>query len=259
MSGARPWTEEERQNPGSAQAEQEAASWIRAMFGRVAHRYDLANHLLSFGIDHYWRSRTAHRVRHILRDPRARVLDICCGTGDLVLALERGRAPGATPILGSDFCHPMLVGAKKKMEQGRAGSAARAPLFEADALRLPLADGSLDLLTVAFGFRNLANYRAGLAEMRRVLRPAGTVAILEFTQPPNAAFRALYHFYSRRILPIIGGALTGDRGAYTYLPESVKRFPNAPALAAEMGRAGFGQVEYEYLTGGIVALHVGTG
>lgn len=259
MNGARPWTEEERRNPGSSQTEQEAASWIRAMFGRVAHRYDLANHLLSFGIDRYWRARTAHRVHHILRDPRARVLDICCGTGDLVFALERGRAPGGTPIFGSDFCHPMLVGAKHKIEQRSAGSSASAPLFEADALRLPLADRSLDLLTVAFGFRNLANYRAGLAEIRRVLRPAGTVAILEFTQPPNAAFRALYHFYSRRILPIIGGALTGDRGAYTYLPESVKRFPNAPALAAEMGRAGFAQVEYEYLTGGIVALHLGSG
>jgi demethylmenaquinone methyltransferase / 2-methoxy-6-polyprenyl-1,4-benzoquinol methylase len=258
MNGARPWTEEDGRNPGGAEAEQEAASWIRSMFGRVAHRYDLANHLLSFGIDHYWRSRTAYRVRHILRNPSARVLDVCCGTGDLLLALERGRASRGTPILGSDFCHPMLVGAKRKIDHNRGASSERAPLFEANALRLPLADRSLDLLTIAFGFRNLANYRAGLAEMRRVLRPAGMVAVLEFTQPPNASFRTLYQFYSRRILPIIGGALTGDRGAYTYLPESVKRFPNAPALAAEMVRAGFAKVEYEYLSCGIVALHLGS-
>jgi len=251
MKGARPWTEDERRASEAAHTEQEAASWIQAMFGRVAHRYDLANHVLSFGIDRYWRERTARRVRQILRDPASRVLDICCGTGDLVLALERSRARGALPVFGSDFCHPMLVGARQKMDG--------APLFEADALHLPVADGCLDLVTVAFGFRNLANYRAGLVEMRRVLRPGGTVAILEFTQPPNAAFAALYHFYSRRILPIIGGALTGDRSAYTYLPESVKRFPDAPALAIEMGRAGFPQVEYEYLTGGIVALHLGRG
>jgi demethylmenaquinone methyltransferase / 2-methoxy-6-polyprenyl-1,4-benzoquinol methylase len=244
MKGARSWVADR-----GVPAEQDAASWIQAMFGRVAHRYDLANHLLSFGIDRYWRAHTAHRVRHILANPQARVLDICCGTGDLVLSLSRLRAARAFPVLGSDFCHPMLVRAKRKV--------ASSTLFEADALQLPLADASLDLLTVAFGFRNLANYRAGLAEMRRVLRPGGTAAILEFTQPPNPVFAALYHFYSRRILPVIGGALSGDRSAYTYLPESVKRFPDAPTLVAEMERAGFTQVDYEYLTGGIVALHVG--
>jgi demethylmenaquinone methyltransferase / 2-methoxy-6-polyprenyl-1,4-benzoquinol methylase len=247
MKGARSWVEDR-----GAPTEQEAASWIRAMFGRVAHRYDLANHLLSLGIDQYWRTHTARRVRHILANPQARVLDVCCGTGDLVIALERARRAGRTsPVLGSDFCHPMLVRAKRKIASGT--------LFEADALRLPLADGSLDLLTVAFGFRNLANYQAGLAEMRRVLRPGGTAGILEFSQPPNPVFAAMYHFYSRRILPVIGGALSGDRSAYTYLPESVKRFPDAPALAAEMRHAGFTQVGYEYLTGGIVALHLGSG
>jgi demethylmenaquinone methyltransferase / 2-methoxy-6-polyprenyl-1,4-benzoquinol methylase len=250
MKGARPWVEE-RATP----TDQEAASWIRAMFGRVAHRYDLANHLLSFGIDYYWRAHTARRLRHILENPQARILDICCGTGDLVLALERARRARVNAVLGSDFCHPMLVGAKHKMEQ----RASRSALFESDALRLPLADGYLDLLTVAFGFRNLANYQAGLAEMRRVLRPGGTAAILEFSQPPNAGFAALYHFYSRRILPLIGGALSGDRTAYTYLPESVKRFPDAKELAADMRRAGFAEVNYEYLTGGIVALHIGQG
>jgi demethylmenaquinone methyltransferase / 2-methoxy-6-polyprenyl-1,4-benzoquinol methylase len=250
MKGARPWVEDR-----NSQTEQEAARWIRDMFGRVARRYDLANHLLSFGIDYYWRAQTARRLRHILANPEARILDICCGTGDLVLALERARRGQAKAVLGSDFCHPMLAGAKAKLEQRHAA----AGLFEADALRLPLPSASLDLLTVAFGFRNLANYQAGLAEMRRVLRPGGTAAILEFSRPSSPLFAALYHFYSRRILPVIGGALSGDRSAYTYLPESVKRFPDADELAAEMRRAGFPRVSYEYLTGGIVALHIGEG
>lgn len=236
--------------PQGTRSEQEAASWVRGMFGRVAPRYDLANHLLSFNIDRYWRAHTVRRVRSILERPDARVLDICCGTGDLVLALEKAR--GAM-VWGSDFCHPMLVAARRKA----ADRHARAFLFESDALRLPVRDGSLDLITVAFGFRNLANYQAGLAEMRRALRPGGMAAILEFSQPPNAAFRALYEFYSRRILPRIGGTLTGSRDAYMYLPESVRKFPNAPALAADMKAAGFNGVEFEYLTGGIVALHLG--
>jgi demethylmenaquinone methyltransferase / 2-methoxy-6-polyprenyl-1,4-benzoquinol methylase len=246
MRGAAPWTAGE----DAAHTEQEAAHLVRAMFGRVARRYDLANRLLSLSIDRYWRAYTARRVRHILANPAARVLDICCGTGDLVVALERLRG---APVLGSDFCHPMLVAATRKLSCGRKHSS----LFEADALRLPLADHSLDLLTVAFGFRNLANYESGLAEMRRVLRPGGTAAILEFSQPPNAVFGALYHFYSRRILPWIGGAISGDRSAYTYLPESVKKFPSASELAAAMRCAGFPETEYEHLTGGIVALHLG--
>jgi demethylmenaquinone methyltransferase/2-methoxy-6-polyprenyl-1,4-benzoquinol methylase len=236
--------------PAGAQSEQEAAAWVRDMFGRVAQRYDLANHLLSFNIDRYWRAHTVRRVRHILDDPASRVLDICCGTGDLVLALERARGG---PVLGSDFCHPMLVAARGKV----ARSQARAPLFEADALQLPLADASLSLITVAFGFRNLANYQAGLREMRRVLRPGGMAAILEFSQPPNPAFAAFYNFYSRRILPVIGGALSGNPDAYRYLPESVRKFPGAAELAGQMRSAGFRQVSYEFLTGGIVALHLG--
>jgi len=236
--------------PQGTRSEQEAANWVRGMFGRVAPRYDLANHLLSFNIDRYWRAHTVRRVRAVLERPEARVLDICCGTGDLALALERAR--GAA-VWGSDFCHPMLVAARRKAADRRA----RAFLFESDALRLPVRDGSLDLITVAFGFRNLANYQAGLAEMRRALRPGGMAAILEFSQPPNAAFRAVYEFYSRRILPLIGGALSGSRDAYTYLPESVRKFPNAPALADDMKAAGFSGVEFEYLTGGIVALHLG--
>jgi demethylmenaquinone methyltransferase/2-methoxy-6-polyprenyl-1,4-benzoquinol methylase len=236
--------------PEGARNEQEAASWVRGMFGRVAHRYDLANHLLSFNIDRHWRAHTVRRVRSILDRPGARVLDICCGTGDLVLALAKSRHP----VLGSDFCHPMLVAAKEKIDRRLATAA----LFESDALHLPLRDASLDLLTVAFGFRNLANYENGLAEIGRVLRPGGTAAILEFTTPPNTAFAALYNFYSRRILPLIGGAISGSRDAYTYLPDSVRKFPDAPDLAARMTAAGFQAVEFEYLTGGIVALHLGS-
>jgi len=234
--------------PAGACTEQEAAAWVRAMFGRVAHRYDLANHLLSFNIDRYWRAHTAGRVRDILARPEARVLDICCGTGDQMRALER-RRHGGVPVAGSDFCHPMLVAASAKL--------GGAPLVEADALDLPLRAGSLDLVTAAFGFRNLANYDAGLREMRRVLRDGGVAAILEFSQPPNPAFGALYRFYSRRILPVVGGLLSGSRDAYRYLPESVRKFPSPEELAASMRAAGFARVEFERLTGGIVALHLG--
>jgi len=236
--------------PAGARSEQEAAAWVRGMFGRVAPRYDFANHLLSFNIDRYWRARTVARLRPVLEDPEARVLDVCCGTGDLVVALERARR---APVMGSDFCHPMLVAAGRKIARRPNPS----PLFESDALALPLPDASLDLLTTAFGFRNLANYEAGLREMRRVLKPGGTAAILEFSQPPNAAFAALYNFYSRRILPWIGGAVSGNRDAYTYLPESVRKFPSAAELVAAMRRAGFREAGYELFTGGIVALHIG--
>jgi demethylmenaquinone methyltransferase/2-methoxy-6-polyprenyl-1,4-benzoquinol methylase len=234
--------------PEGARTEQEAAAWVRSMFGRVAHRYDLANHLLSFNIDRYWRAHTVRRVRDVLARPDARVLDMCCGTGDLMRALQR-RRPGGVPVMASDFCHPMLVAARGKLRG--------AALVEADALELPLRAGSLDLITVAFGFRNLANYDAGLREMRRVLRGGGVAAILEFSQPPNAVFGALYKFYSRRILPVVGGALSGSRDAYRYLPESVRKFPSPEELAESMRAAGFGRVEFERLTGGIVTLHLG--
>jgi demethylmenaquinone methyltransferase/2-methoxy-6-polyprenyl-1,4-benzoquinol methylase len=220
------------------------------MFGRVAHRYDFANHLLSANMDRHWRSHTVRAVRDVLMRPDARVLDLACGTGDLLIALER--AAGRS-LMGSDFCHPMLTGARAKLER----AALRSMLFESDALALPLRDASVDLIAIAFGFRNLANYRAGLREMRRVLRPGGALAILEFSQPPNRAFAASYNWYSRRVLPLIGGALSGVPGAYRYLPESVRKFPAPDALAAMMGEAGFSLVEWEYLTLGIVALHIG--
>ena len=232
--------------PEGAAGEQEAARWVRGMFGRIAPRYDLANHLLSGNLDRLWRRRTVQRVRPILDRPDARVLDICCGTGDLARALQK-RA--ASRVLASDFCHPMLVAARRKIPAG--------VLFEADALRLPIADASLDLITVAFGFRNLTNYEAGLREMRRVLRPGGMAAILEFSQPRNSLFASVYHFYSRRVLPWIGGLITGAQDAYRYLPASIQKFPDAPALAAQLRQAGFADVSFEYLTGGSVALHLG--
>lgn len=236
--------------PDGAQSEQEASRWVRGMFGRVAHRYDLANHLLSANIDKTWRAHTVAKVRDILRRPDSRVMDLACGTGDLLVALEREAQRG---LLGSDFCHPMLAGAQSKL--ARLGL--KSSLLEADALALPMPDASLDLITIAFGFRNFANYRGGLTELRRVLRPGGALAILEFTQPPNAAFAAVYNWYSRKVLPILGGAISGAPEAYKYLPESVRKFPDAPELAEMMRECGYGVVEWEYLTFGIVGLHVG--
>jgi demethylmenaquinone methyltransferase/2-methoxy-6-polyprenyl-1,4-benzoquinol methylase len=232
--------------PEGARTEHEASAWVRDMFARVAPRYDLANHLLSFNMDRRWRARTVRRVAEVLLRPQSRVLDLCCGTGDLLIALE---SAARRPLWGSDFCHPMLAAARRKTPLAR--------LFEADALQLPLRDGAVDLVTVAFGFRNLASYSGGLAELRRVLDSGGMLAVLEFSQPPNPAFAALYNFYSRRILPVIGGAVSGARDAYAYLPESVRRFPSAEELAAGMRRAGFRDVRFEYMTGGIVALHTG--
>ncbi|HSW51029.1 MAG TPA: bifunctional demethylmenaquinone methyltransferase/2-methoxy-6-polyprenyl-1,4-benzoquinol methylase UbiE [Bryobacteraceae bacterium] len=236
--------------PPGAAGEDEAARWVRRMFASVAHRYDLLNHLLSFNADRSWRRRTVERVAPVLAMPSARILDLCCGTGDLVLALEARR--GAA-VWGCDFCRPMLEIARRKF----AAAGSRASLIEADVLRLPLPSNSLDLVTVAFGFRNLASYRAGLEEMARVLRPGGLAAILEFSRPPSRLFARLYDLYSRRVLPAIGGALSGSREAYTYLPDSVRRFPDAETLAAEMRGAGFDEVTFERLTAGIVALHLG--
>jgi demethylmenaquinone methyltransferase/2-methoxy-6-polyprenyl-1,4-benzoquinol methylase len=236
--------------PAGAQNEEQAARWVRGMFGRIAPRYDLLNHLLSLNIDRYWRAHTATRVSHILKRPDARALDLCCGTGDLMLALA---ARSSARILGSDFCHPMLVAANAKMRE----RSRRSEIFEADALTLPVASQSLDLITIAFGFRNLANYTSGLREFARVLKPGGALAILEFSQPPNRLLARGYDFYSKSILPTLGGWISGSRDAYTYLPESVRKFPSAEALAAQMRDCGFSDVRFERLTAGVVALHLG--
>jgi demethylmenaquinone methyltransferase/2-methoxy-6-polyprenyl-1,4-benzoquinol methylase len=232
--------------PAGAETEQQASAWVRGMFGRIAPRYDLLNHLLSMNIDRFWRARTVARVAPILERPGAQVLDVCCGTGDLTLALE-SRSRSAS-VFGSDFCHSMLVAARRK----------RCPaLFEADALQLPVAEASFDLITIAFGFRNLTNYRGGLVELRRILKPGGQLAILEFSTPPNALLARLYRFYSRAILPAIGGMISGSKDAYTYLPESVRKFPDAEGLTNQMRDAGFVNVRFERMTAGIVALHLG--
>ncbi|MCS6952322.1 MAG: bifunctional demethylmenaquinone methyltransferase/2-methoxy-6-polyprenyl-1,4-benzoquinol methylase UbiE [Bryobacterales bacterium] len=229
--------------------EQETARRVRLLFERVVPRYDLLNHLLSFQLDRWWRKRTAQRLRETLRRPGALALDLCCGTGDLLRALL---AEGASAVVGADFCHPMLVAARRKT--------ARHPsvrLVEADALQLPFPAGLFDAVTSAFGFRNLANYRCGLAEMFRVLRPGGVAAILELSQPRHSLLARLYGFYSRRILPRVGGLVSGCAEAYAYLPQSVRNFLTAEQLASEMAQAGFRPVDFERLTGGIVALHLG--
>jgi demethylmenaquinone methyltransferase/2-methoxy-6-polyprenyl-1,4-benzoquinol methylase len=236
--------------PDGAANEQAASQWVRGMFGRIAPRYDLLNHLLSFNLDRRWRARTVKRVAEILDRPHARVLDLCCGTGDVALALE---SRARRSVLASDFCHPMLVEARRKI----AARGFRSPVFEADALSIPLASGSLDLITVAFGFRNLSNYQSGLEEVLRVLKPGGVAAILEFSQPTNAAFRRVYGFFSTSVLPRVGGIVSGSREAYSYLPESIRKFPGAEELADEMRNAGFSQVDFERMTGGAVALHLG--
>lgn len=224
---------------------------MRRMFDGVAPRYDLLNHLLSFNVDRYWRSQTVGALKPQIANSNARIVDLCCGSGDLMLALQK-----ASParVLGSDFSHQMLRTANDKIARRNVPC----KVFEADALTLPLATGSCDVVTAAFGFRNLANYRRGLDELLRVLRPGGTAAILEFTTPPNAGFRAFYNFYSNRLLPVIGGIISGSREAYTYLPESVRKFPDAPTLAEQFRQVGFTDVRFRYMTFGIVALHIGT-
>jgi demethylmenaquinone methyltransferase/2-methoxy-6-polyprenyl-1,4-benzoquinol methylase len=231
-------------SPAGVQGEQEVARHVRRMFDGVAPRYDFLNHLLSFQTDRYWRWRTVRLLRPYLLRPNCHVIDLCCGSGDLTIALQRA-CPST--VIGSDFSHRMLLAARKKT---------RTPLFEADALMLPVRDGAADLVTAAFGFRNLANYRKGLEEMLRVLKPGGTAAILEFSTPPNALFRAAYNTYSRRILPRVGALFSGEPEAYSYLPESVRQFPAAEELAAQMREAGFAQVTFHHMTFGVVALHI---
>ena len=221
------------------------------MFSGIAGRYDFLNHLLSANIDRRWRKKVASQLRHVLSNDGARALDIACGTGDLSLALaETTKAQ----IIGTDFCRPMLEIAARKA----ASSGERIPLIEGDALRLPFADQSFEAVTIAFGLRNLANVEGGLKELLRVLKPSGRAAILEFSSPVVPGLRGLFNFYFTRVLPRIGGLLSGSRSAYEYLPDSVSRFPDQKRLAALMRKVGFEEVEYRNLTGGIAALHLGT-
>ncbi len=224
---------------------------VQSMFGRIATRYDLANHLLSGGIDVWWRRRLVTTVRR--NTPRA-VLDLATGSGDVAFALGRG-LPAETAILGMDFCQPMLDQAEAK----KTAAAARYPRItfrQGDGLALPLADESFDAVTISFGLRNLVDRARGLREMRRVLRPGGQLVVLEFSQP-YAWFRPLYYLYLRRVLPRIAGWVTGDRAAYEYLNNTIAQFPDRVALAAEISAAGFIDVQAEPLTLGTVALHSG--
>jgi demethylmenaquinone methyltransferase / 2-methoxy-6-polyprenyl-1,4-benzoquinol methylase len=261
--------------PQGAVTEADASRQVREMFTQIAPRYDLLNHLLSLQLDRLWRARVARRLRAILDRSDALALDLCCGTGDLAFSLARG---SRARIIGADFSHAMLVRARQKSaalgdsaarwlaekapasESGRYnGEAPNAafpmPFFEADALRLPFAAASFDLVTSAFGFRNLANYEEGLKEIHRVLKPGGTVAILEFTEPPTGLVGNFYRWYFRNILPRIGGLLSGDRSAYTYLPASVSRFFRPAELASLMTAVGYDAAEFRVWTLGTVALH----
>lgn len=267
--------------PEGAQTEREVSTYVRQMFSRIAPRYDLLNHVLSFNLDKRWRRRTARRFRHILGRADARALDLCCGTGDLTIALdhEAAREDAAQPSLpegnadkggkgrarvyGSDFAHPMLLKAAGKsffrrsvdFHGGCALEMWRIPYFEGDALSLPVPDAGFDLVTCAFGFRNLANYEDGLREMHRVLRPGGELGILEFAAPRSALFASLYRFYFTNVLPRVGGAISGNAEAYTYLPRSVSNFPAPEELRTLMSQVGFTDAQSEMWTFGVVALH----
>ena len=222
------------------------------MFDAIAPRYDLLNHILSAGIDRTWWWRGARTLRPILDRPEATILDLCCGTGDMTLALLRRRpaAPATRPLLAVDFSHQMLSRGSKKFR------ASNVITIEADALHLPLADDSTDLISSAFGFRNLASYEDGLAELFRVLRPGGQIAILECNQPDGLA-GALYNLYFRYILPRIG-ALLSNAAAYNYLPHSVARFPRAPRMLALIRAAGFIDASWTSYTFGIAGLYRAT-
>jgi demethylmenaquinone methyltransferase / 2-methoxy-6-polyprenyl-1,4-benzoquinol methylase len=242
--------------PQGARDESEAAARVRDMFTRIVPRYDFLNHLLSFSFDHVWRRRTARTFLHILHRPRARILDLCCGTGDLAFALDSARTSIAddaarAQILGSDFVEPMLIRARQKAHTRR-----RAVVFTAaDALRLPFPDATFDLVTMAFGFRNLVNYEEGLRECARVLKRGGEVGILEFTEPSSGSMARLFRFYFKNVLPLIGAAVSGNSEAYAYLPKSVSSFPRPPELSVLVEKCGFSDVRFTSWNFGSVTLH----
>lgn len=225
---------------------------VRQMFGEIARRYDLLNHLLSLGIDRSWRRRT---VRLVPPDEGGGpVLDVCSGTADLALAYWR--ASRTVRVVGADFCHPMLTIGRKKCD--RAGAVQRVQLVEADALQLPFPDDTFQIVCVAFGLRNVNDTDRGLREMARVCRPAGRVAVLEFSTPRLWPLGAVYGWYFRRVLPRIGQLLANSRqAAYNYLPASVGQFPQDEALAERMRAAGLTGVEYRPFTLGVCTLYVG--
>jgi demethylmenaquinone methyltransferase/2-methoxy-6-polyprenyl-1,4-benzoquinol methylase len=235
--------------PAGAKDEAAAASAVREMFTAIAPRYDLLNHLLSFNVDRYWWWRTARTFRSILSNPSVCVLDLCCGTADLARALRK-RAGAKSRIVGIDFSHAMLLRAAGKT----SGDNIR--LAEADALRLPFPDGTFDLVTSAFGFRNLANYDAGLREIHRVLRARGEIGILDFGEP-GGLMGKLYRVYFRHVLPKIGTLISGVEGPYAYLPASVERFPSPREMLERMQEVGFHEISWQPYTFGIAGLFRG--
>lgn len=240
---------EEARAGAAAEGGAEKRAYVRTVFEQIAPRYDLLNHLLSFNVDRWWRRR-ALRVLDWTRVPEGRYLDLCAGTLDVGAQLARQRGFGGF-IVGADFAVPML-----RAGAGKAPASVLAPVA-ADAQRLPLADGSVDGATVAFGIRNVASLDAALREVHRVLVPGARFVILEFTTPRRRLVRALYHLYFHRLLPFIGGVISGHHTAYRYLPQSVAHFPAEPELARRMTEAGFDDVCWTSLSFGIAAIHSG--
>ncbi len=228
------------------------AADVQQMFDQIASRYDLMNHLLSAGIDRWWWWRTARSLRHLLAKPEAAVLDLCCGTGDMTLALLRRRpsTSSTAPLLAVDFSHNMLTKGWRKFIRKNVLA------LEADALHLPLPSLSLDLISSAFGFRNLASYEDGLAELYRVLKPGGQIAILDCNQP-SGLVGVLYNLYFQRILPRVG-ALLSSADAYRYLPASVERFPRPPRMLQMIRAAGFREATWTSYTLGVAGLYRAT-
>ncbi len=230
--------------------ERQRSDRVRDMFGSIAHRYDLLNHLFSLNIDKRWREACVRNVLLRISLPRPKILDLGCGTADLALAF-----PKSSFVFGSDFSRPMLDIARKKVD--RAGQSTRITLLAADALALPFADGAFDAVVSAFVVRNFANRTVGMVEMKRVLRPGGVLGVLDFGIPATPLLGRLYRSYIIRVLPWIGGLVSGVSDAYRYLPESVERFPGPDELSRELTRAGFAGVGYRRLTGGVAVLWTG--
>lgn len=236
--------------PAGAHDRDSASRAVREMFTSIAPRYDLLNHVLSFNTDRLWWWRTARAFDGILRRPDARVLDLCCGTGDMTRALQRRASAAGPQIVGADFSHAMLQRASHK--------ARGTPLrwIEADALQLPFPDSKFDLVTAAFGFRNLADYDAGLRETVRVLRPGGECGILDFGEPKGLIGTG-YRIYFKRVLPAIGTLISGVQGPYKYLPASVERFPSPEEMLQRMREAGFEKASWTPYTFGVAGLYRG--
>jgi demethylmenaquinone methyltransferase/2-methoxy-6-polyprenyl-1,4-benzoquinol methylase len=232
-----------------------AARAVRDMFTSIAPRYDLLNHLLSFNVDRIWWRRAALTFASVLSKPNARVLDLCCGTGDMTFALRKRAGESQPQILGADFSHAMLQRALvKDSEKSSPRGRSKVKWVEADALNLPFPGEQFDLVTSAFGFRNLADYDAGLREIARVLRRGGECGILDFGEPKGTMGR-FYRVYFKQILPRVGTAISGVRGPYAYLPASVERFPEPEQIQARMRRAGFSNTSWTPYAFGIAGLY----